>query len=45
MSSNMFAGASDNFVIYVPDASVNSYKSATNLIGYADKIKAISTRP
>jgi len=44
MSSNMFTGASSDFVIYVPDASVSAYKIAANFTDYSDKIKAISTR-
>ena len=30
-------------VIYVPDASIDAYKSATNWSSYASRIKAIST--
>lgn len=41
VGSNLFAN-SDNVVIYVPDASVEAYKTATNWSSYADRIKGIS---
>lgn len=34
-----------NAIIYVPDALVDSYKSATNWSTYADRIKGISELP
>lgn len=33
------------FPIYVPDASVSAYQSATNFTAYASRIKGISERP
>lgn len=35
----------NNCPIYVPDESVNAYKTATNWSGYADRIKPISEKP
>jgi hypothetical protein len=41
---NAFTNAS-NVIIYVPDALVNSYKSASNWSTYADRIKGLSELP
>lgn len=35
-------GGNDNAIIYVPDASVDAYKAATNWSNYASRIKGIS---
>lgn len=43
-NSSAFVNA-PNAVIYVPDALVDSYKSATNWSTYADRIKGISELP
>ena len=43
-NTNAFYMAS-NAIIYVPDALVDSYKSATNWSTYADRIKPISELP
>lgn len=40
LGTKVFTSVVEN--IYVPDANVNSYKSATNWSTYADKIKGIS---
>ena len=42
LSSNAFQAASSTFFIYVPDASVDSYKAATNWSTYASRIYPIS---
>lgn len=41
VGSALFAG-SDNVVIYVPDTSVEAYKTAQNWNAYADRIRGIS---
>lgn len=38
---NVFSDTSANLVIYVPAASVDTYKATTNWSAYADKIQAI----
>lgn len=43
-AANIFAG-STNAIIYVPDALVDSYKSATNWSTYASRIKGLSELP
>ena len=43
--TNIFAGDTNLTSIYVPDASVSAYQSATNWTTYASKIKGISERP
>ena len=35
-------GSSNNCPIYVPDESVEAYKNATNMSGYASRIKPLS---
>lgn len=42
LSSNAFAQTNSTFVIYVPDGSVEAYKTASNWSTYADRIKPIS---
>lgn len=42
LSSNAFAAASSTFIIYVPDASVEAYKTASNWATYAAQIKPLS---
>jgi hypothetical protein len=42
---NAFTGINPLCKIYVPDASVNDYKAATNWVTYADYIYPLSTRP
>ena len=44
-STNVFTGIPLICKIYVPDASVTNYKTATNWVIYADYIYPISTRP
>lgn len=41
ISSNTFGNTNSNFIIYVPSASVNAYKSASRWSNYADRIQAI----
>lgn len=40
-----FFETNSTFLIYVPDASVEAYKTATNWSAYADRIKGISEMP
>lgn len=42
---NMFLNTHADLVIYVPDASVSAYQSASNWSAYASRIKGISERP
>ena len=42
LGSYAFSGNGNNFYIYVPAASVNAYKTATNWSTYASRIQAIS---
>jgi hypothetical protein len=42
---NVFGYTNSSLQIYVPDASVNTYKSEYNWSSYADKIKPISQKP
>ena len=42
LASNAFMGASTTFVIYVPDASVEAYKTASNWSTYASRIYPMS---
>lgn len=42
LGSNVFYATSSDLLIYVPDESVEAYKTATGWIDYADKIKPIS---
>ena len=44
-SNTAFNNTHASLVIYVPDASVNDYKTANNWSDYATKIKGISERP
>ena len=39
-----FNGGPDNRVFYVPDASVDTYKTATNWAQYADQIQPLSSK-
>ena len=39
---NTLWGIIENLTIYVPDASVDAYKSATNWVNYASRIKPLS---
>lgn len=41
-NTNAFQGTHANLVIFVPDASVDAYKSATNWSQYQDRIKPLS---
>ena len=43
LGANAFRNAHDDLVIYVPAASVDTYKAATNWSTYASKIQAIPT--
>lgn len=45
LGSNVFQYAHANLAIYVPDASVATYKAANNWNAYASIIKGISERP
>ena len=45
ISSNTFTGISTSCKIYVPDANVNDYKTATNWVTYANLIYSINIRP
>jgi len=45
ISSNTFQSINPICKIYVPDASVNAYKAATNWSTYANYIYPLSTRP
>ena len=45
IASNTFTGINPICKIYVPDASVNAYKAATNWSTYANYIYPLSTRP
>lgn len=45
IGSNALGQTSFTFPIYVPDASVSAYQSATNFTAYASRIKGISERP
>lgn len=42
LHSETFKGASSDFLIYVPDASVTAYREASNWSAYAEKIKPLS---
>lgn len=42
---NVFSGIPAGCKIYVPDQSVDAYKTATNWIEYADQIYPVSIRP
>lgn len=42
LSSNAFQVASSTFIIYVPDAALEVYKTATNWSAYADRIHPLS---
>lgn len=43
LGSSVFAGTSQNLVIYVPSESVDTYKEASGWSDYASKIQAIPT--
>lgn len=45
LGNNAFNGNKSGRIIYVPDASVSAYQSATNWTTYASGIKGISERP
>lgn len=45
LDATAFNRTDSTFVIYVPDASVEAYKTATNWSAYADRIKGISEMP
>lgn len=45
LGTNVFNGCTALTAIYVPDASVSAYQSATNWTTYASKIKSINDRP
>ena len=45
ISTNVFSGITSISKIYVPDASVESYKSATNWTAYANRIYPLSQKP
>jgi hypothetical protein len=44
-NTNVFTGINAACKIYVPDANVNDYKTATNWSTYANYIYALSTKP
>lgn len=44
LSSSALQLCGENFLIYVPDASVEAYKVATNWSGYASRIKGLSEK-
>lgn len=43
LGSYVFAGTNENFIIYVPSTSINSYKNASGWSTYASRIQAIQT--
>lgn len=43
--NSVFDGTHADLKIYVPDASVDAYKTATNWVAYADKILPLSQLP
>ena len=45
LSSGVFDSTHSNLQIYVPDESVDAYKTAINWKSYADKIKPLSQKP
>lgn len=45
LGSNAFYDRNTNLIIYVPDASVEDYKSATNWSAYASNITGLSNLP
>ena len=45
LGSDVFAQASTTFIIYVPDASIEAYRTASGWSAFADRIKAISLLP
>ena len=45
LSNSAFTGIAADALIYVPDESVDAYKSATNWSAYADAIRPISELP
>ena len=45
VNTNAFTGISSICKIYVPDASVDAYKAATNWVTYADYIYPLSQKP
>lgn len=45
LASTVFNSTNSTFLIYVPDESVEAYKSATNWSTYASRIKGISELP
>lgn len=45
LDATAFFETNSTFHIYVPDASVEAYKTATNWSAYADRIKGISEMP
>ena len=42
LNSNSFGSTNNTFIIYVPDSSVEAYKTATNWSQYQDRIKPLS---
>jgi hypothetical protein len=42
LGGNVFANTASTLVIYVPDASLEAYKGATNWINFASRIKPLS---
>jgi len=45
VSGDIFSSCSADFKIYVPNSSVDSYKSATNLSSYSSRIFPVSDKP
>ena len=45
LNSNAYNGTHSDLKIYVPDASVEAYKTATNWSQYSSRIKGISELP
>lgn len=45
IQTNTFQNVPDTAIYYVPDASVDTYKSATNWSRYADQIQPLSAKP
>ena len=42
LNGSLFSSTNNTFVIYVPDESVDAYKSSTNWSTYANRIKGVS---
>lgn len=45
LDNDVFSGLPEDYVIYVPDAAVEKYKSDSHWKKYADHIQAVSSKP